>query len=431
MHWRVHVPSGLVVEVEAREGLAPRRRRHGSSLFSEVLELFESGDAALSGATIDDLELCDFHTLRAIVTHAGLIHEEPVTIHCRNCDEPIVHAPCGKLPLGPFVDGELDDPELDRTLEANAPHEIPSVAVAGGKQARNVTFAKVTVARAKPFFRALSNARFSLSADVVRAMGLVALGEERGAGRIARALMRASDEAWGAVGDVFLATHYPPRLFSIALCPKCGARNDVDAPYERELEPAEHSPGMSGMSGISPGGERARLGGDFPGFDAFADRARAAAKRAFAETGVSDIAFIVEGDVAACDDGGEPLLGAYVPGHPGDTTAPTRQHEITVYYRTFRAMWDEDGPYDWEGELDETIEHELEHHVAFLEGDDPMDEEERGEIRREAARVLGKKEVVRATVRGFRADFLGFLARTWPIWLILAVATIAVTLAER
>jgi hypothetical protein len=232
--------------------------------------------------------------------------------------------------------------------------------------------------------------------------------------------MRAGDEAWGAVGDVFIATHYPPRLFSIALCPSCGARNDVDAPYEREFFPYD-----------APGQERGRADTEFPVFDVFADRARTTARRAFAAAGVRDVAFVVEGGVAACDDGGEPLLGAYVPGHPGDMTAPTRQHEMTVYYRTFRAIWDEEGPYDWDAELVETIEHELEHHVAFLEGDDPMDEAERQEIRTEAARVLGKRTVVREGMRDFQADFLGFLARTWPIWVILAIATIAVTMSER
>ena len=55
---------------------------------------------------------------------------------------------------------------------------------------------------------------------------------------IAEALARCSDAAWVAIGDLFLRAHYAPRLASVAICPKCGARNDVDAPYEREFEPA-------------------------------------------------------------------------------------------------------------------------------------------------------------------------------------------------
>ena len=58
---------------------------------------------------------------------------------------------------------------------------------------------------------------------------------------------------------------------------------------------------------------------------------------------------------------------------------PERPAEVTIFYRTFRAMWNEEGGYDWEAEIRETIEHELEHHVAFLTGDDPMDEAERDE----------------------------------------------------
>ena len=53
--------------------------------------------------------------------------------------------------------------------------------------------------------------------------------------RIADALARCPDEAWSAIGDLFLQAHYPPRLSSLVLCPKCGARNDVDAPYDQVL----------------------------------------------------------------------------------------------------------------------------------------------------------------------------------------------------
>ncbi len=60
-------------------------------------------------------------------------------------------------------------------------------------------------------------------------------------------------------------------------------------------------------------------------------------------------------------------------------------------------MWHEDGPFDWDAELAETIEHELEHHMAYLVGDDPMDEEERDGDRERGARAsLGKKARGRA-----------------------------------
>src|SRR5207249_4687829 len=100
-----------------------------------------------------------------------------------------------------------------------------------------ITLAPRTVGEAKPLFRALAKRRFDVTADVVRAMGVVALGPDTDAARIAEALATCDDEAFGAVSDVFLASHYPPRLACIAFCKECGARNDVDAPYERELEP--------------------------------------------------------------------------------------------------------------------------------------------------------------------------------------------------
>jgi hypothetical protein len=259
-------------------------------------------------------------------------------------------------------------------------------------------------------------------------MGVAALGDERDPKRVANALARCSDDAWDTITDLFLAAHYPPRLFSIALCPSCGARNDVDAPYDREFEPSESPHARAHDESAIARDSNAEV---FPTFDEFDARARAVADGVLGCARFGDVTLVVEGGVAACDDGGEPLLGSYVPPHPGDATAPTRTAEITVFYRTFRAMWEEDGPYDWDAELVETIEHELEHHVAWLAGDDPMDDEERAAIARETATILGRKEVVRGSLRAFGGDFAGFVRRTWPIWLILLVATIVVTLSSR
>jgi hypothetical protein len=102
---------------------------------------------------------------------------------------------------------------------------------------------------------------------------------------------------------------------------------------------------------------------------------------------------------------------------------------VTVYYQTFAAIEREEGPFDWEGELRETIEHELEHHVYFLRGDDPMDEEEHAEIEREAVRVLGRREATRRTLAVFGLSVPDFLSRAWPLVLIGAAA-LAITLAE-
>src|SRR5262249_52993852 len=132
---RVHLPSGLVVALEAKAALAPRARAKGAPLFSELLELVAGGDVTLraEGRAVDprSLELRDFHTLRAIATRLGWLTEEPVEIACRNCGAELVHAPCAALELGPYVDGELDDAELDRTLDLSHPHPVPAVRLRG------------------------------------------------------------------------------------------------------------------------------------------------------------------------------------------------------------------------------------------------------------------------------------------------------------
>ncbi|HEY8041207.1 MAG TPA: hypothetical protein VIF15_15480 [Polyangiaceae bacterium] len=415
---RVHLPSGRAVELELRGAAGPRARAPGSPLFSELSGLVADGDLVLrdQGRPLDlgGLELRDFHALRAIATRLGWLAEEPIEIACRNCGEATTHSPCATLELGPFVDGELDDPDLDRTLDLTSSHAVPPVPLGGGVSAREAKLRDVTVAEAAPLHRALRRRRLVVSDRVVRAMGVESLGPERHPRRIAAALARCSDEAWSAIGELFLEAHYPPRLSSVVLCPKCGARNDLDAPYEREFEPAAR--GAQSNDEV------------FPDFDAFDARAIAIFDRA--APGGAAVALIVEEGVPACDDGGEPLLGAYVPpgGEPG---APVGRAEITVYYRTFRAMWDEDGPYDWEAELEETLEHELEHHTGWRVGHDPMDDEERDEIARERSRLVGRKTAARASVGALAGDLRDFLVRTWPIWLIVAAATLAITVCGR
>ena len=50
---------------------------------------------------------------------------------------------------------------------------------------------------------------------------------------------------------------------------------------------------------------------------------------------------VIEEGTSAVDDGGDPLLGSYVPPDPGDASMPSRAPLVTIYYRTFRAVWDE------------------------------------------------------------------------------------------
>jgi hypothetical protein len=421
----VQLPTLRVVQLEAKKVSRPRKARPGEPLYSEAIDLFESGDLAMraDGApvTVYDLDLADFHALRAIATCAGLLAEEEIIIHCRNCDGPITTSPCKALPLGPFVDRELSDPELDATLDLTLSHEIPVVRLGRGGAAREATsviLSPLTVENALPLFAALAKPELVVKSEIVRAMGIAELGPEKNPARIARALAAASETAWRAITDLYLLAHYPPRLFSIALCPGCGARNDVDAPYDREFVPGETKP-------ASPDPEIPEL----PGFEPFAEYARSVAQEIFDRERV-ELTFIVEGGVPAVDDGGEPLMGAYVPGSPGEMTTPSRPHEITLYYRTFRAIWDEDGAFDWKHEIEETILHELEHHLAYLAGDDPMDEEEHAEIEGEALRVLGKRAVVRESVRSLGDEIADFLRRTWLIWLVLAIATAVVSMGR-
>jgi len=424
---RVHLPSGRVVALEVKVAApAARKRAPKDPLFSELVELASSEELALregeAAVDVRSLSLADFHALRAIATRIGWLAEEPIEIGCRNCKEWMSVAPCASLELGPWVDGELDDEELDRTLDLTMPHEIPTVRFPRGTTARHISLRDVTVAEAMPLHRALRRRRIAITDRVVAAMDIVSLGPEKDARRIAEALERCSEAAWIAIGDLFLRTHYAPRLASVAICPKCGARNDVDAPYNREFEPAPFEPQSNEEL--------------FPTFDAFAARANeifdsaTLARDGAGGTRAGVVTLIVDSGVPACDDGGEPLLGSYVP-PGGDPTAPVGVAEVTIYHRTFEAMWNEDGPYDWDAELTETIEHELEHHDGWLVGHDPMDDEERAEIVREHTRMVGRRAAARRSVSALGADLRGFLVRTWPIWLIVAVVSLAITVCSR
>jgi hypothetical protein len=416
---RVHLPSGLAVVVEVRGTPAPPERAKGAPLFSELAELVASGDVKLLRGTepvdLRSLELRDYHALRAIATRLGWLAEDAVEIACRNCGEVFAHPSCAALELGPFVDGELDDPELDRTLDLSVAHPVPPITLAGGATACEVKLRSVTLAEAAPLHRALRRRRLVITDRVVRALGIEALGPVRDARRIADALARCPADAWEAIGDLFLLAHYPRRLLSVALCPKCGARNDVDAPYEREFEPSRFTEQSNAEV--------------FPDIEAFDVRARTTFEQ-IAGTLAAQVTLVVDDGVPACDDGGEPLMGVYVP-PGGDASAPVGAGQITLYYRTFLAMWEEDGPYDWKAEVDETIDHELEHHDGWRVGHDPMDDEERAEIAHEHARLVGRKTAVRASVGAFGADIGGFIARTWPIWLIVAGVTFAITVCGR
>jgi len=426
---KLTLPSSAVVQLRlARsEERSAQVRSAGEPLFAEVATVLAEKRVTITknGAPLDldALPLRDFHVIRAVLTRSGVIGEEEVEVSCRNCGEPIRMFPCAALEIAPWVDGETNDEELDSTLQLGEALEVLPIPLGRVRTARNVTFEERTVGQAKPLFEAAAKPVLDVTAAVVRAMGIVALGAERDAEKIAEALRECDDEAFGAVADAFLATHYVPRLGCVVFCEGCGARNDVDAPYERESGGGGGSERGSGSEG---GSESA-----FPGFEAFAARAREIGAPLMEVAPTADVELVIEGGTPAVDDGGEPLLGSYVPPHPGDAGAPTRAPVVTVYYRTFRAMWTEEGPYDWDAELVETIEHELEHHVAFLRGDDPTDDDERAVIRDEAVRIVGRREAERRAIEGFGASVTDFLRRTWPLWVLAMLGLLAMLATQR
>jgi hypothetical protein len=384
-----------------------------------MVELATSGDLVLrdSGQPLDvtALSLADFHALRAICTRLGWLHEEPVEFACRNCGLVMSIASCATLPLGPFVDGELSDPELDALLDLSARHPIVPVDLGEGRTAGDVSLLPLTAEMALPLHRALRRRKLVVSERLVRAMGLGSLGAESDPRRIAEVLARCCDETWDRVCELFLRAHYPLRLGAVVVCSRCGARNDIDAPFEREFA-------------VSAGCRPATMP-SFPDFEEFARRSESLFEE-IAGPLAHGVRLVVDEGVAACDEGGEPLLGAYVPPE-GDPSSPIGVGEITLYYRTFRAAAVEEEGFDWASELEETIDHELRHHDGWRVGSDPMDDSERAEVAREQVRILGRGTVARATVSEFGADLRGFLVRAWPLWVIVVVAGVATLVCSK
>jgi hypothetical protein len=429
---RVQLPSrrGVMLRVKLPE--RPLARAKGAPLFSELFEsekqgLLEIADSEDRSAKLSlaELSLCDFHAVRALALHGGIIAEDAVDFPCKNCEAMLRVHPCASLPLGPFRDFELDDEELDAMLPLDTPHEIPRVPL-GRDGATTVTFATRTAAQAAPLFAALAKRELDVDTAFVTAMGIAKLGTETSPRVIARALSECDEDAFTAVTDLFLRTHYPLRLGAPIKCEACGARNDVDAPYEREVEPASMSWGDSDSP--EPTGD---VSAEFPGLDAFSEIAHASFQEHVSRFPEGTVDLVITDETPACDDGGEPLLGSYVPGASPDASGVLARPTVTLYVKTFRAMWREEGPYDVAAEIDETVEHELLHHEHQLTGEDPMDDDERAEIVREAQRVIGKKQLARDAAQGLGSDVGEFAKRTWIIWILLLIAGAAVMWADK
>jgi hypothetical protein len=205
-----------------------------------------------------------------------------------------------------------------------------------------------------------------------------------------------------------------PRLGAVHRCGECGARNDLDVPLSRELPRAP-------LEDVAvPAARARRRERAFPDLDSFEIKVRAAAERVYRARGVRNVDLFIDDDVPLCDDGGEPLLGCYTPGGPGGDSEPARAPEVRIFYRTFRDCFLHEPGFDVDAEIEETLDHEITHHLHFLSGHDPLDDEEHAEIERERAGLVGRREGTRRAARGLLADVAGFARATWPVWLVVA-----------
>jgi hypothetical protein len=407
---RLVLPSGVHAELSDTAPLVSPPAGIFAEALAEVRARFTRDRAELS---LGDLPLSDLHTLRAILQKLGKIPDPEISLQCRNCDRKFRVVPSASFELGPYRDAELTDPVLDAAFEFGAQHALE----ADDARFATLELCNLSVSEAEPLFEALSG-RFRVSSKLVAAMGIVSLGGERSRPRIARRLRAAPDDVFDRVAAVFEAAHYPPRLTVPHPCPECGMVEWVPVPAERELT-------LAAMDGE----RQARAEQDeFWDLDRFEAEVTASAERVYRQYGLQGVGLSVLEGPAECDDAGEPLLGCYLPPAP-DALIPTGA-EVRIFYRTFAAIWQEEGAYDVAAEIEETLRHELEHHLGHLAGSDPLDDHERAELELEAARRIGRSETRRRAARAFGDDLSDFFRRTWPLWLIAAAATLLAVVAR-
>jgi hypothetical protein len=367
--------------------------------------------APLGSDALLDWPLRDFHALRDVAERLQVIAQEPGDYDCRNC---------GATMRADASAASLEDLEI-WYAEDGAPPVPPfplpaAVSLPSGARAETVDMAAVTGRQALSLWRSIrAGEEGGLSARVVQGLGVRALGDERNAVMVARALRDAPDPAWDVVGAAFVALNYADRAFVPHVCGACGTVHDLPAPSTREMEPpraafrALHGPGEQ------EGGPPSE---SFPDEATFAAMVERIGEEVYAARGVRNIALHTDPTVPPVDGSGEPLLGSYQPLYESDAVGYTDvSFEIRLYYRSFRNMWTQDGPYDVEAEVRETIDHEVEHHLHHLAGHDPMDEAEREEARRELERTFGKRAVRRAE----RAALMAELRRIGLLFAVLAV----------
>lgn len=407
------LPSGLVVRLSAPALSNARPSSDPEATCLHALSLLQTPGFVTTddGQPVDisRLSLRNFHTLRAFLGYVGLVSDEPVELPCENCDKPFQVKASSLFEVGPFIDLELHDKELDAPFDYAKAHPIPRILV-GRERARRVRLAERSVEDVMPLWQAENAEEFQVTPAIVRALGIVALGRERHASAIAEALMRASPDAFRAIADLVFQAHYSPRLMGVHKCASCGARNDVEVLPIREI-PYDAREG------------RQRKKRHFPDLETFETLVREAGKRIYRQRGVRNIDLVVDDDIAEVDDGGEPLLGCYTPSNVDELTGQDHGPEIRLFYRTFQAAFRDEPSFDVRAEIDETIDHEVVHHLHFLAGDDPLDDEERDAIVEENVRRVGKRESARRASKMLAEDVTGFFRTAWPLLLVAFVAT--------
>jgi len=421
----VKLPSGRAATVTCAR-LEPRPKG--------LVEALEK-KAVTSSIDLSSAPLSDAHVVEAIAAALGAIDAPPIETTCRNCGEEVEIRAAPALPLAPLLDPP-GDPELDRLHDFSEKWPFPRSLGVARRRATHFRLKPRTLAdrvRLEKILGDDASAPLPIGAPLVRALGLVLVDDEGAAVEspiaVSRALEACDDQTfeadWSAIVQAWDEAHHPLRTLAPAQCPKCGARHDVEV-VKRPLAwldsprvPADAPP--------------------FPSLEEFRARAEAIAREVIDAARLpttEGLEVLVDDDVPPCDDGGEPLLGSYTPAPTadGDVLQPSLSpYTIALYFRGFRAMY-EDEPYDVDAEIRETIEHELEHHVGFLRGEDPLDEEEREEIAREHERLHGRRTQTEqlAAGAGWLASDLGkFVRTTWPLWLIFGIVALILVLSAR
>lgn len=405
----LHLPSGKIARVVA----GPPADEAAGDPYARALAAVE-GRVELSAGGLDDLELRDLHTLMACLLRAGWITEPPLRLRCDNCGLECSVRAASTFEWGPLSDGELDDPELDGAYDWRRtqwlPHRIRGGRLRGLPGARwpfaRLRLGCVTVADLRPL---LSPVRRELTVRPLSLQLLRALGIEPDGPTRARDLL-AGIERLGARGlsrlsALWLDAHVPPRLSAGHSCAECGAVNLTQIPHATAIDWLV-GPAMPAELELPP---------DFPAPEEFARLVWAAKRRVFTERHVRGLRVVVENGIPAVDEGGNPLLGSYVP--HGDVDAPA---VVQLYRRSFEAQKRLDPSFDVKREIFETVEHEVEHHLAFLRGEDSVDDQERLALAKDRERVVGRRELERR--EGFRAEVPRALRALTPLLLILVVA---------